>query len=669
MATDLTFRISAIDNASRVAERVQRSFSNVSAPLDKMTGKFRTVGRSGVAAISRAEAALGKIANTARVASDRIASIVPGMTALTGLVGGAGGIGALAERWGNLGFHLKTTSRMLGMSAQGLQAWHFAAQRAGVTAQQFDQSVMSSQNTIRMAAYGGNPQAMMLLNRLGVNISHGKNGAIDYQKTQADIMTALGRIRDPVGQRTAAESLGMGGILPMIQRGTYDQDRRQAIADGYAPSPAAIQRAAQFRDIMFGFNTQMSDLGNTIGITLTPILEPMVRNLTTWLNSHRLAIAQAFGDAVKKFSDWITSVNWGDLWDKVNSIVDKFGGWGAVLRDIVAIKFASVVAGWVAPIAALAANLLIAKKAAGAIKGMAGGVAVAEGAGAPGGGMGLLGKIGITWLASDIALQVARALGLPDTNTAKGNEDTARGNWLKASFDLPAGDFLSAGFKRVFGAGHPIGIRSNNPLNILRKGQERTYATPEAGISAAVSNLRTGYRGLTVAQIADKWTGGARTGNTPEQMRNYIGLLTRGTGLAAGDRPDLDDQKIVSGLIKAQIRAENGEQPYTDETIQAGVRAGIAGSGTVSNPTATARAATGDTTSGADQGVTPATTTNDQSIRQIQALEGSIVATKELTAALRDKGIISGPPQSGTPNFGIPGLPTAVRYQMLGAMP
>jgi hypothetical protein len=97
---------------------------------------------------------------------------------------------------------------------------------------------------------------------------------------------------------------------------------------------------------------------------------------------------------------------------------------------------------------------------------------------------------------------------------------------------------------------------------------------------------------LTLAAIADKWTGGARTGNTPQQMANYVGLLSKGTGLGADQVPDLNNRGVVASLLAAQIRAENGQQPYSSDQINAGVAAAIAGNqGGGITPAATADAA------------------------------------------------------------------------------
>ncbi|CUJ03374.1 Uncharacterised protein [Achromobacter xylosoxidans] len=385
MANELAFRISAIDNASKVGNKVGNSFSRIGDRAARMSGRLTSMGKTGATALGKITSGLNSISQGARAAADRISSIIPGMSALVGLAGAAG-VGALAQRWGDLGSSLQRTSRQLGMSTRGLQAWHYAAKRAGVTAEQFDQSMLSSQNTIREAAFGANPQAMMLMQRLGVRISRGKDGQIDYERTQHDILTALGKVKNPAGQRTAADALGMGALLPMIQRGTFDADRTEAGKRGYIFGEEAIERASAFQDKINGLKTSTSALADTIGDKLIPVLSPMIEKLTSWLDENRVNIADRLAEAVGKLTTWITSIDWGAWYDRVNKIADAFGGWGNVLAGIVAIKFAATLADWGLAIGALVTSLTAAEAAAAALKATAGGSAAAGAAGAAGAG-------------------------------------------------------------------------------------------------------------------------------------------------------------------------------------------------------------------------------------------------------------------------------------------
>ncbi|CAB3636818.1 hypothetical protein CEY09_14470 [Achromobacter marplatensis] len=385
MANELAFRISAIDNASKVGDKVGNSFSRIGDRATRMSTRLTSIGKTGVTALGKITTSLNSISQGARTAADRISSIIPGMSALVGLAGAAG-VGALAQRWGDLGTSLQRTSRQLGMSTSRLQAWHYAAKRAGVTAEQFDQSMLSSQNTIREAAFGANPQAMMLMSRLGVRISRGKDGQIDYERTQQDILSALGKVKNPAGQRTAADALGMGALLPMIQRGTFDADRSEAGRKGYVFGDEAIQRATAFNDKVNDLKSSTGALANTIGDKLIPVLTPMVEKLTAWLDENRVNIADRLADAVGKLTTWITSVDWGAWYDRVNKIADAFGGWGNVLAGIVGIKFVATLAEWGLAVGAFVASLTAAEAAAAALKATAGGTAAAGAAGAAGAG-------------------------------------------------------------------------------------------------------------------------------------------------------------------------------------------------------------------------------------------------------------------------------------------
>jgi len=602
MANDLVFRITAVDAATKVAKNIESSFAKITGPISKVTKRLASAGKVGTKAFAKLDASMNAVAQSARTVSDRVASIIPGMTALTGLASVAG-VGALAERWGNFGFTLARTSRQLGMSAQSLQAWHYAAQRAGVTAEQFDQSMVSSQNTIREAAFGANPQAMMLMSRLGVQISRGKDGQIDYQKTQQDLLAALGKVKNPAGQRTAADALGLGALLPMVQRGTYNSDRQQAIANGYAPSDDAIQRAAGFRDRLNDLKSSAEALANTIGDKLVPVLTPMVEKISNWLSENRVDIATRFADAVGKFTAWINSVDWAGWYERVNKIADAFGGWGNVLRDIVALKIAGVFLGWSGALVGLIANLKVATTSMAALRGAAAVGAAGEAGAAAAGTIGLVPALGATALAAGvvaapfaiagsavyakmtqteegikqrIADREARIKELDQLIQLDGGNAAGVARYTAERAELQKGvDEWKAKLQVVQAAANskdPLGIRTNNPLNIQPNGQQNIYASPEEGLGAAASLLRRKYSGLTLAEIAEKWTGGAAAGATPAERGNYVRILERATGLTANQRPDLSNPTMLSALIKGQVKAENGQQPYSDDQIAAGIR-------------------------------------------------------------------------------------------------
>ena len=138
----------------------------------------------------------------------------------------------------------------------------------------------------------------------------------------------------------------------------------------------------------------------------------------------------------------------------------------------------------------------------------------------------------------------------------------------------------------------PRGIRNNNPGNIrwsndqwkglIPKDQANdksfcVFRTPEYGIRAMTRILRryTQYPGIpnvgkpnidTVREIISRWA--------PPNENNteaYIQSVAKSVGVAANSPIDVFDSAIMLKLLKAIIAHENGQQPYTDAQILAGI--------------------------------------------------------------------------------------------------
>ena len=121
------------------------------------------------------------------------------------------------------------------------------------------------------------------------------------------------------------------------------------------------------------------------------------------------------------------------------------------------------------------------------------------------------------------------------------------------------------------------GSAPNNIGNVKTK--ENTFAnptTPQDGVVLAANNLRQGYRGLTLEQIANKWAP-AKDGNNPAQ---WAATVSRVSGIQPGQVPNLDDPKQLQGLITGIGTAEKNKTDFglfSPQTIAAGVSASLGG--------------------------------------------------------------------------------------------
>lgn len=75
--------------------------------------------------------------------------------------------------------------------------------------------------------------------------------------------------------------------------------------------------------------------------------------------------------------------------------------------------------------------------------------------GAAGGVLGFIGKLGLAAGLAGVALAAAKAAGLPDVDEDQGKKDIAKGDWLAASFHMPAGAFIAARWRNLTGQDKP----------------------------------------------------------------------------------------------------------------------------------------------------------------------------------------------------------------------
>lgn len=133
----------------------------------------------------------------------------------------------------------------------------------------------------------------------------------------------------------------------------------------------------------------------------------------------------------------------------------------------------------------------------------------------------------------------------------------------------------------------PRGIRNHNPGNIRRsadpwqglaKDQNDDaffqFAEPKWGIRALARVLisyqdKHGLR--TVRAIISRWAPPVEN-----KTSSYIDHVAHRLGVGADDPLDVHDYRVLRGLVEAIIAHENGQQPYTDAQIDAGlVLAGV----------------------------------------------------------------------------------------------
>ncbi|TCK36729.1 hypothetical protein B0G84_5742 [Paraburkholderia sp. BL8N3] len=336
MANPFQIRITALDLASKTVKSITKSLGGFTTPVGNASKAIKKLGQTGLGSFKE----LGKGLRDISASAGNAVRMIGGLSAVGVIVG----LAALADRFGNFGFALNRTSKLIGMNAQDLAAWHVAAERAGVSAEAFDQAMSNSQDVIRAAEFGKDPHALVILEKMGVQIAKNTDGSIDYLTTQQRIFEAIKKQKSIPAQREVANTFGMSALLPMIQQNTYVADRARAARSGLIPTPAEIARADAFWHNVTDLRMSISGLGNAIGSQIIPIIEPLVTGFSQWLNENRVRIAREFAAAVQQFANWLNSVNWDTFLAKAKEAWDKIDGFKGVLKIIAGLTLVGPIA-------------------------------------------------------------------------------------------------------------------------------------------------------------------------------------------------------------------------------------------------------------------------------------------------------------------------------------
>lgn len=129
--------------------------------------------------------------------------------------------------------------------------------------------------------------------------------------------------------------------------------------------------------------------------------------------------------------------------------------------------------------------------------------------------------------------------------------------------------------QRGYGTNVPLGIRSNNPLNLMPGGHEQVFPNPTEGYVAGARNLLTyARRGWdTIEQIVKHWAPAAAGNN----VKAYVADLVQRLGVGAQAHLNLYDPETLQRVMSAMTIHEQGYNPYSAQLIGQASRYALGG--------------------------------------------------------------------------------------------
>lgn len=329
-------------NGSNMALSVlMRAVDNLSAPVRRMQGRLagfrrqaeavsRRVGFDRLAAsLTRAGRATGDLYRGAQRVGRRLAMV--------GALGAAS-IAGITHATAAGGDELGKFSDQVGMQAQELQEWQYAAERMGITQDRFNSSLESFVRRLGDARAGqgelysrlrdSNPQLLQQL-----------TNARDTGEALEIYMQALEGSEDRLERNQLAAAAFTRQGMQMSRMVREGMEELRAMRDrasefGHVMSDEAIAQSEKFSDQMLDMRKTMQGVRNTIGGALMPVFGDLMDRLSVLVIEHQPAIrewAETFAERLPgrlerlraEFDQLITTLQ--PVAAVASDLVDRFG--------------------------------------------------------------------------------------------------------------------------------------------------------------------------------------------------------------------------------------------------------------------------------------------------------------------------------------------------------
>jgi len=287
----------------------------ITAPIKRISARIGALTRR--IGLDRIAGAAGRLGGSLRGLGDGLAATTGRLSAFLGLLGaGAGGAVAtafsLAQGAADIGDEVAKTARQLGLGAEALQEYRYAAKMSGVDQALLDKGMLRFSANIADAAKGNKALAKDFAS-LGIRLKDTSGNFRSMDDVFTDTVEAISKLASPMERSRAAMKLfGRSGIdmtrLFEIGADGMIELREEARRTGHVMS----QRAADFSEI-FGDNVErlqkrLEGLKLFIGVQLMPVMNEMVVGLTEWFDANRALVVSSLQDWVKRLTGFIRAL-------------------------------------------------------------------------------------------------------------------------------------------------------------------------------------------------------------------------------------------------------------------------------------------------------------------------------------------------------------------------
>lgn len=278
------------------------------------------------------------------------------------VLGGIGGFSlkSAMDKFTSLGDSIDKASKRAGVSAQSLQKLRYAAGLGGMSAEQMDQALVKLTYNMGKAARGENKELAAIFKRLGVSLKDSKGNIRDAADVMRNLAQAVKNNESPATRlRILTAAVGddlAKQLIPVLENGAagLDDVSREAEKLGIVMDQDMVNKSAHLTDTLSIFSQVIDGISASIGASLAPVIENIVKRMQDWLVANKDLITQRLEKIFEKISKAISEIDFEsaingvfDFIDGCFEFVDSIGGWENIIKGFGALIGVSLAANFI----------------------------------------------------------------------------------------------------------------------------------------------------------------------------------------------------------------------------------------------------------------------------------------------------------------------------------
>ncbi|MBU6246469.1 MAG: phage tail tape measure protein [Xanthomonadaceae bacterium] len=317
-------------------EVVFHAIDKVGGPVQKMAGAVEALGKR----VEKSLAPYKSLAEPLGRIGEKIGELLPMIGALSS-VASVSGLVDLAVTAAESGEQLSLAAQKTGLAVDAFQKLSYAAMQTGVAGDSFSTSMFRLNQRLATAASGHNKMFAADLGKLGIAMKDSSGHMRGTDAVLADMAEKFKLIKDPQQQAAfVMEAFGRAGkdMIPFLELGADGirklEERFTQV--GYLRNETTLGVDEKFIHSWHDLTTAASGFTTEVGDKLTPILMPVVDDMTKWVAANRDWISSDISGLVGKVAGYVGQLSeknvealfktWGDdieaAWKKMKPLFD-----------------------------------------------------------------------------------------------------------------------------------------------------------------------------------------------------------------------------------------------------------------------------------------------------------------------------------------------------------